>query len=77
MADLINSLHAFMEKSLNEVDEPIRTAFMHWLSKFKPQEDQRTVMILSLGKATDVQSQKSASPGETVDSHDGDKLTAA
>jgi hypothetical protein len=61
VTDLINSLHAFMEKSLNEVDEPVRVAFAGWLSRFKPQEDQHTVMILSLGKATDVQSQQPAS----------------
>jgi hypothetical protein len=50
---------------------------VRWFRKFKPQEDQRTVMILSLGKVGDVQVQKSASPGETQDSHDRDKLTAA
>jgi hypothetical protein len=55
--NLINSLRAFMEKSLNELDEPVRVAFAGWLCKFKPQEDAGKVMILSLGKVDDVQSQ--------------------
>jgi hypothetical protein len=50
---------------------------MHWLSKFKPQEDQHSVMILSLGKVDDMQSQRSASPRETVDSHDSGTMGIA
>ena len=54
----------------NTLPKPLRTAFVRWLRKFKPQEDRGKAMILSLGKVDDVQSQQSASVRETVDSHD-------
>jgi hypothetical protein len=59
-----------MEKSLNEVDEPVRVAFAGWLSKFKPQEDAGEVMILSLGKVSDVHSQEPAPLTEMLESSD-------
>jgi hypothetical protein len=52
-------------------------AFLQRLSNCEPREDGGEVMILSLGKVADVQSQESASPWETVNSHDLDDLVAA
>jgi hypothetical protein len=59
---------------LRDVDKSIQEGFRAWFLGFRPEYQVERVFILSLGKVDDVQSQESASPSETVNSHDRNNL---